>query len=56
MLRIMTVILNLGVLIYLGFQAKSCLGTEQLAGFNIAQDPFILSFVGVVALFIALNN
>jgi hypothetical protein len=52
----MTVILTLGVLIYLGFQAKSCLGTEQITGLNIAQDPLILSFVGVVALFIALNN
>ena len=56
MLRLMTVILNLGIVIYLGFQAKTCLGTEQIAGFNVAQDPLILSFLGVVALFIALNN
>jgi hypothetical protein len=56
MLRIMTVILNLGIVIYLGFQAKSCLVTEQIAGLNVAQDPLILSFVGVVALFIALSN
>jgi hypothetical protein len=56
MLRIMTVILNLGIVIYLGFQAKSCLGTEQIAGFNVTQDPLILSFVCVVALFLALNN
>jgi len=56
MLRIMTVILNLGILIYLGFQAKSCLGTEQIPGLNVAQDPLIFSFIGVVALFIALNN
>jgi hypothetical protein len=56
MLRIMTVILNLGIVIYLGFQAKACLGTEQIAGINVAQDPLILSFVGVVALFIALNH
>jgi hypothetical protein len=56
MLKIMTVILNLGILIYLGFQAKSCLAMEQISGFNIAQEPLILSFVGVVALFIALNN
>lgn len=56
MLRILTVILNLGIVIYLGFQLKSCLGTEQIAGLNVAQDPLVLSFVGVVALFIALNN
>jgi hypothetical protein len=36
MLRIMTVILNLGIVIYLGFQAKACLGTEQIAGINVA--------------------
>jgi hypothetical protein len=56
MLRIMTVTLNLGVLIYLGFQAKSCLDIEKIATANVAQDPFVLSFVGAVALFIALNN
>jgi hypothetical protein len=56
MLRILAVILNLGIVIYLGFLAKACLGTEQIAGINVAQDPLILSFVGVVALFIALNN
>ena len=56
MLRLLTVILNLGIVIYLGFQLKSCLGTEPIAGLNVAQDPLILSFVGVVALFIALNN
>ena len=56
MLRIMTVILNLGIVIYLGFQAKSCLDMEQIAGINVVQDPLILSFVGVVALFISLNN
>jgi hypothetical protein len=56
MLRTLTVILNLGIVIYLGFQAKACLGTEQIAGINVTQDPLILSFVGVVALFIALNH
>jgi hypothetical protein len=56
MLRILTVILNLGIVIYLGFQLKSCLGTEYIADLNVAQDPLILSFVGVVALFIALSH
>jgi hypothetical protein len=56
MLRLLTVILNLGIVIYLGFQLKSCLGTEYIADLNIAQDPLVLSFVGVVALFISLSN
>jgi len=56
MLRILTVILNLGIVIYLGFQLKSCLGAEYIADLNVAQDPLVLSFVGVVALFIALSN
>lgn len=56
MLRILTVILNLGIVIYLGFQLRSCLGTEFIVNFNVAQDPLVLSFVGVVALFIALTN
>jgi hypothetical protein len=56
MLRVLTVILNIGTLVYLGFQAKSCLDVEQMSNINIAQEPLILSFVGVVALFLALNN
>ena len=56
MLKILTVILNIGIVIYLGFQLKSCLGTGYIADLNVAQDPLVLSFVGVVALFIALSN
>lgn len=56
MLKIIGVIINLGVIAYLGFQAKSCLTPEQLTDDNIWQNPFILSFVAVVALFIALKN
>ncbi len=56
MLRILGVLLNLGILAYLGHQTSSCLGQEQIAGLNIWQNPWILSFIGVVALFIALKN
>jgi hypothetical protein len=56
MLKILGVIINLGVIAYLGFQAKSCLTPEQLTDENIWQNPLILSFVAVVALFIALKN
>ena len=56
MLKILGVIINLGVIAYLGFQAKSCLSSEQLTDANIVQNPLILSFIGVIALFIALNN
>jgi hypothetical protein len=53
MLKIIGVLLNLGILAYLGFQAASYLSPEQIAGLNTAQNPLILSFVAVVALFIA---
>jgi hypothetical protein len=56
MLKILGVIINLGIIAYLGFQAKSCLSPEQLTDTNILQNPLILSFIAVIALFIALNN
>lgn len=49
-------IINLCIVVYLGVQAKSCLEPEQIADFNVAQDPLILSFVAIVALFIAVKN
>jgi hypothetical protein len=55
-LKILGVIINLGVIAYLGFQAKTCLNPEQLTDANIVQNPLILSFIGVISLFIALNN
>jgi membrane protein DedA with SNARE-associated domain len=55
MLTILGVILNLCILIYLGYQASSCLGPVQ-AGLNATQNPWFLSFVGVVALFFTLKN
>jgi hypothetical protein len=56
MLTIIGVILNLGLVIYMGVQLSKCLGPEQIEGLNTAQNPLILSFVAVVALFIALKN
>ena len=55
MLTMLGVLLNLGALAYLGFQAASCLGPEQMTGLNFAQNPYILSFVGVVALYFAIK-
>jgi hypothetical protein len=56
MLKILGVIINLGIIAYLGYQAALCLGPEQIADLHFAQNPLILSFVAVVALFIALKN
>ncbi len=56
MLKAIGVIINLGVAIYLGFHLSQCMGPEEIANLNAAQNPLILSFVAVVALFIALNN
>jgi membrane protein DedA with SNARE-associated domain len=56
MLKIIGVLLNLGIIVYLGYQAASCLGPEQMESLDAVQHPLILSFVAVVALFIALKN
>jgi hypothetical protein len=56
MLTIIGVILNLGLVIYMGFQLSKCQGTEQTAGLNTAQNHLMTSFVAVAAVFIALKN
>jgi len=56
MLKALGVIINLGIIARLGFQAKDCLNPIQIADFNVTQDPLTLSFVAVVALFVALRN
>jgi hypothetical protein len=56
MMKILGVLLNLGILAYLGHQSALCLGPEQIAGLNTWQNPWILSFVGVVALFLVVKN
>jgi hypothetical protein len=55
-MKILGVLLNLGIVAYLGYQSASCLGHEQIAGLNAWQNPWILSFVGVVALFLVVKN
>ena len=56
MLKIIGVVINLGIISYLGYHASSCLEPEQIAGWTVNQDPMIYSFVAVVALFLALRN
>ena len=48
-------ILNFGILVYLGYLMASCMGTDQIAGANAAQNPWILSFLGIVALYFAVK-
>ncbi|MFZ3103496.1 MAG: hypothetical protein WA096_02140, partial [Smithella sp.] len=56
MLKMLGILLNLGVLAYLGYQAAACRGMEQIVDVNTWQNPWILSFIGIVALFIVLRN
>jgi hypothetical protein len=56
MLKILGVIINLGVVAYLGFHAQSCLSPEEIANLSAEQNPLVLSFVAVVALFMAIKN
>ncbi len=56
MLKVIGVIINLGIIAYLGHQASSCLNQEQIAGITVNQDPMIYSFVAIVALFVAMRN
>jgi membrane protein DedA with SNARE-associated domain len=56
MLSAIGVLINLGIVAYLGYQLAQCIGPDQIAGLNTAQNPLLLSFVAVVALFIALRS
>ncbi len=56
MLKVLGVIINLGLVIYLGLQLSQYMGPEKIAGLNTFQNPMIISFVAVIALFIALKN
>jgi len=49
-------VINLGLVIYLGLQLSKCMGPEEIAGLNTAQNPMIISFIAVIALFMALKN
>lgn len=56
MLSILGVILNLAIIVYLGYQAGLCISAEQMTGANITQNPMMLSFIAVVALFMAMKS
>ena len=49
-------LINIGIVIYLGIQAKSCLNSEQISDMNTAQNPLVLSFVAVLALLLATRH
>lgn len=55
MLRILGVILNLAIIVYLGYEAGLCMDAEQITGVNITQNPLLLSFIAVVGLFITMK-
>lgn len=56
MLSALGALVNIGVIMYLGMQAKSCLNPEQLSNLGIEQNPLVLSFVAILALFLAIKN
>lgn len=56
MLSALGALVNIGIIVYLGMQAKSCLGPAQIKDFEIAHDPFVLSFAAILALFLAIRN
>lgn len=55
-MRIIGVLLNLGVVFYLGYQWAACLGMDGSGALLSEQHPLIFSFVAVVALFVALKH
>ena len=56
MLKVLGVVINLGLVIYLGLQLSKCMGPEEIAGLNTAQHPMIISFIAVIALLMTLKN
>jgi len=62
MLKALGIIINLAVVLYLGYQVQACLTPElmadfssvkDLANFSSMQNSLILSFVAVVGLYFA---
>jgi hypothetical protein len=56
MLSTIGAIINMCIIIYLGIHAKSCLDPEQIANLEVAQNPLVLSFVAIIALFFVIKN
>lgn len=55
-MKLFGVILNLGLIAYLGYMAGTCLRPDKIDSLSIVQDPFVVSFLAVVALFFSLKN
>jgi hypothetical protein len=49
-------LVNIGIVIYLGIQAKAGMSAEQFNDVNAAQNPLILSFVAILALLLATRH
>jgi len=56
MLSTIGAIINICIVIYLGIHAKSCLDPEQISNLDVAQNPLVLSFVAIIALFFVIKN
>ena len=56
MLSMIGALVNIGIIIYLGIHAKECFDPEQLANLEVAQNPLVLSFVAILALFLVIKN
>jgi hypothetical protein len=56
MLSTIGAIINICIIIYLGIHAKSCLDPEQMANLDVTQNPLVLSFVAIIALFCVIKN
>ena len=56
MLSTIGAIVNICIIIYLGIHAKSCLDPDQIANIETAQNPLVLSFIAVLALFLVIKS
>jgi membrane protein DedA with SNARE-associated domain len=56
MLSTLGALVNIGIIIYLGIQAKSGLTPEQLSNLGIEQNPLVLSCAAILALLLALKS
>ena len=56
MLATIGAIVNICIIVYLGIRAKSCLDPEQIANLDVAQNPLVISFVAILALFLVIKN
>ena len=56
MLSTIGAIVNICIIIYLGIHAKACLDPEQISNLEIAQNPLVLSFVAILAIFLVIKS